>query len=77
MSCGVQYSRVASNAGASIVAWAKAGGVPDTSPKKQLRIFSLWETEPSLSLASSGPRNRGRGGRSIRLDRSRLRFPRL
>ena len=50
--------------------------VSDTSPQKQLGAsLSLWETTPSLSLASPGPRGRDHCGRRIRLDRSRLPFP--
>ena len=45
-----------------------------TSPEKQLRVSLFWETDPNLSLASR-PRDRGRSGWRICLNRSRLRFP--
>ena len=46
----------------------------DTSSEKQLEV-SLWETDLTLSPPSPGPRDRDHCGRRIRLDRSRLWFP--
>ena len=54
---------------------SKGEGCVIPSSGKTVGGLSLWETDPSLSLASTGPRDRGHFGRRIRLDRSRLRFP--
>ena len=54
---------------------SKGGGGVRHLPGKTVGSLSLRETDPSLSLASTGPRDRGHFGRRIRLDRSRLRFP--
>ena len=56
---------------------SKGEGCVIPSSGKTVGGLSLWETDPSLSLASSGTRDRGRDESRFRLDRSRLRFPRL